>query len=68
MPEKREKNTVTDLGASNYVSFVKRIALGGNISLIDYLVVVTDTQERSQADAVATIQTFFNRTYAAKGG
>ena len=54
------KNTITDLGASNYVSFVNRLSLGGNISLIDYLVVVTDTQERSQEDAVATIQTFFN--------
>ncbi|MGF6931183.1 hypothetical protein OKW41_000322 [Paraburkholderia sp. UCT70] len=52
------KNTVTDLGASNYVPFVRNLALGNTIAFFDYLVVVTDTQERSQQDAIETILHF----------
>ncbi|MEX3936097.1 hypothetical protein AB4Y32_30620 [Paraburkholderia phymatum] len=54
------RRTVTDLGSSNYVRFVDNLRLAGGIALIDYLVVITDTQERSQTDAVETIRAFYN--------
>lgn len=50
--------TVSDLGSSNYVGFVDNMRLAGGIALIDFLIVVTDTQERSQTDAAATIRSF----------
>lgn len=53
------KNTVTDLGASNYVAFVRMLAVANGIDFFDYVVVVTDTQERSQQDAIETIHQFF---------
>ncbi|MEM5383528.1 hypothetical protein VSR68_07985 [Paraburkholderia phymatum] len=53
------KNTVTDLGASNYVNFLRNLALANGIAFFDYVVVVTDTQERSQQDAIDTIKQFF---------
>lgn len=54
------RRTVTDLGSSNYVSFVENMRLTGGIALIDFLIVVTDTQERSQTDAAATIRSYCN--------
>lgn len=52
------RRTVTDLGSSNYVTFVDKLRRNGGNALIDCLVVVTDTQERSQTDAVETIRAF----------
>lgn len=57
--EDEGKNTVTDLGASNYVPFLRNLALGDGVQYFDYVVVVTDTQERCQQDAIDTIQQFF---------
>ena len=54
------KNTITDLGASHYVPFIDNMSESGGLNLIDFLIVVTDAQERSQQDAIATILTFFN--------
>jgi hypothetical protein len=53
-------NTITDVGASNFVQFLNHLGRHGGLHLFDHVVVPAEPSDRGQLETIKTIMTLFN--------
>lgn len=53
-------NTVTDVGGTNFLTFVNELYQTGAVALFDYVIVVVDRSQKGQTEGIVTIKTLLD--------